>query len=316
MARMYHADIFCSSLSPNAGHTYREYDGTRIMVKQIPVGLTITRRSMAYLTAGSIIEPISFLAELDAYGIDHDRVIIHPAAAVVSADDINSEANPSSSYARIASTASGTGSALSAKIMRAATLAGQHTLLAPFCKPFDLSWHLGQGCSAIMETAQGFSLGINAGFYPYCTSRDISVSQALSDARLHPSYLGDTIMSLRTYPIRVGNTANRTSGPFYPDSEETSWEALKQIPELTTVTKRVRRVATFSEQQFKDAAAIIRPDHVFLNFLNYASTRKELSMYARILKGYDVLVGTGPCLEDVHHIGSAQGIRTYTGLFS
>lgn len=30
-------------------------------------------------------------------------------------------------------------------------------------------------------------------------------------------------MSLRTYPIRVGNTANGTSGPFYPDSHELSW---------------------------------------------------------------------------------------------
>lgn len=313
-ARTHHYDIFASSLAPNAGHTYRNRCGLRVMVKQLPVGAVLNPRSMIYITAGSVIEPISFLREVCTYGIDHERIAIHPSAAVVEACDVEFETDPSSSVARIASTASGTGHALARKILRSSCLAERHPLLQPFVRPFDLAYHLDQGCTALMETAQGMSLGINAGFYPHCTSREVSVSQALSDARLHPRYLGEVIMSLRTYPIRVGDTPAGTSGPFYPDSVETTWHALNQPAERTTVTNRIRRVATFSQQQLRDALVLIRPDVIFLNFYNYVRSIEEMCTFTRLLKGKRLLVGTGPCIEDVYELQSAAHLLTFTGL--
>jgi len=310
IANTRHYDIFASSLSPNAGHTYRERDGYRVMVKQLPVGGVINKRAQIYLTAGSIIAPAALLAEMDAYDVDADRVRIHPAAAVVEDTDVAFERDPASAVAAISTTASGTGHALSRKILREAVLAGQHPLLRSMCAPFDLAGHLDDGCTALMETAQGVSLGINAGFYPHCTSRDISPSQALSDARLHPCHLGRVYLSLRTYPIRVGGP----SGPFYPDSTETSWEALGQPAERTTVTQRIRRVATFSAQQLRDALKLCRPDVVFLNFYNYVRTWEEMKEFARLLRGKRILVGTGPCLEDITSIRGSSGLLTFTGL--
>ncbi len=120
-----------------------------------------------------------------------------------------------------------------------------------------------------MEVPQGYSLSLNSKFYPYCTSRDISVSSALSDLEVHPFYLGKTIVSIRTYPIRVGNLPHGYSGDFYSDSIETSWEKIGVPVEYTTNTKRVRRVATFSLYQYQDMLKVMLPDYVFLNFCNY-----------------------------------------------
>ena len=119
-------------------------------------------------------------------------------------------------------------------------------------------------------------LSLNSGFaYPYCTSREITVSSTLSDVQVHPSYLGKVCVSIRTFPIRVGNIIDNGSivgysGPFYPDSIELSWEDIGVEPELTTITKRERRVATFSYEQYNKMMRLYKPDYVLLNFANYS----------------------------------------------
>ena len=158
-----------------------------------------------------------------------------------------------------------------------------------------------------VETAQGFSLGINSGFYPYTTSRECTVGQALADARIPPRFLRRVAMTVRTFPIRVGNTAG-SSGPCYHDQEETSWEELGQTPELTTVTKRVRRVFTFSWEQYRQACRVNQPDLVFANFLNYLKEPDaqqeflyKLETVAQAETGIRpiILGGHGPMMEDV-----------------
>ncbi len=105
----------------------------------------------------------------------------------------------------------------------------------------------------------------------------------MADALIHPSFLGEVMMSLRTFPIRVGNIVNKEtgiregwSGPHYFDQEEVSFEDLGVEPELTTVTKRVRRIFTFSLEQYRQADAANRPSQVFLNFCNYLKTPAAL----------------------------------------
>ena len=83
---------------------------------------------------------------------------------------------------------------------------------------------------------------------------------------------------LRTFPIRVGNINDEStgrelgfSGGHYPDQKEVSWDELGVEAEITTVTKRVRRVFTFSRLQILDTFSLVRPDVVFLSFCNYFS---------------------------------------------
>ena len=91
--------------------------------------------------------------------------------------------------------------------------------------------------------------------------------------------LGDVYLVVRTFPIRVGNTADGYSGDWLPDQVETSWEEIASSAgldadklrgaEKTTVTKRQRRVATFSDSLLKDAVQSNGATKLFVTFSEY-----------------------------------------------
>jgi len=302
-------EIYVSNLSPNAGHTYDLQDGygPRV-VKQLPIGGIINKRSQIYLSHGSIIEPKALLKEIETFNVDKDRICIDPRAAIVTDECKALEKDNSSSVAKIASTQSGTGVALSQKIMRSAKLAEDIPELKDMIHEFDLMEHLQLGSTAVMETSQGFDLGLNYGLsYPHCTSRDVTPSQCLGDAKVHPKFLGNVFLTLRTYPIRVGNLkvgdiTYGESGPFYLDSKELSWEELMVTPEKTTVTQRIRRVATFSPTQLKRTIYYTKPKHIFLNFINYILTEEYIEIIIdafRQIKQFPSLLGFGRSILEI-----------------
>ena len=269
-------DFGMTNASANAGHTC--IMDKKYVAYHLPMVSVLTNRP-AFLCAGSIIDPRVLLAEIETLGVAPENVHIHPRAAVIEPEDVAAELQPDSSVTKIGSTQHGVGRALARKINRSARLAEDVDALKPFIvadfRSRVRSMLMG-GAHGVMEVPQGFGLGINSGYaYPYCTSREISVSQALSDAQLHPSLLGAVMMTLRTYPIRVGsiNNAKRGepgwSGPFYWDSSEVTWAGVGVEPERTTVTGRIRRIGSWSQAQLQDAVLQLRPDVVFLNFVNY-----------------------------------------------
>ena len=111
------------------------------------------------------------------------------------------------------------------------------------------------------------------------------------------------MMSLRTFPIRVGNIVDAdgkelgNSGPFHPDSVETTFAALGVPEELTTVTKRVRRIASFSQQQYK-AANYVKDQYVFSELV------KEINKTRPVTH-----VGIGPSVNDVVDVTAMNSIE-------
>lgn len=110
------------------------------------------------------------------------------------------------------------------------------------------------------------------------------------------------IGTARVHPIRVGGN----SGPCYPDQTEITWSDLGIEPELTTVTQRVRRVFTWSQQQIEEAISVCCPTDVFLNFCNYDpdSVEKIITKIQGALLKFNVsgdvkFTGWGP---NFHHI--------------
>ncbi len=277
-----HFDICVTNCSPNAGHTFYDPDGRRSIAHHFSAAGILSPRSMKYLAAGSIVAPKTLLDEIERLDIDPTTVFIHPRAAVVEDCDIEAEKRTDAATTGLASTQKGGGAALARKVLREARLAGDHAALRPFCRAIDLHDLMDRGLSALIEVPQGYGLGINSGLaYPYVTSREISISSALADCQIHPAYLGRSLMCIRTFPIRVGNLVSDgmtigASGPFWPDSREMSWESLGVEPEITTVTGRVRRVATFSTRQYAQAVSALRPDFVLLNFVNYLQDDRAL----------------------------------------
>ena len=85
-----------------------------------------------------------------------------------------------------------------------------------------LSAFLSSG-NALVEGSQGYSLGISSGFYPHCTSRDCTPSRVVADASLPMSWVRHVYGSCRVHPIRVGNTAEGSSGGWYKDQKEITW---------------------------------------------------------------------------------------------
>jgi len=285
-------DIVTTNAAAQAGHT-SIHKGRRRVVFHLPTASLIAQDELGsgkagtvYLNAGAIIDPVGFEKELNDNPFN-GPLFIHPYAAVITDECKEAEGRADSGQTKIASTRKGVGEALSRKVLRTGMVAKDHPFLAKFTKGVvDLNRQLRVGNSVLVEVPQGVSLSLNhSGFYPYTTSRDCTPNQGLSDANIHPQFYNGTMVTLRTFPIRVGNIVEDgatlgTSGPHFYDQRETSWEELGVEAEITTVTKRVRRVFTFSMQQLVETFNICDPDYVFLTFCNYV---KEKPMFDQIV---------------------------------
>lgn len=144
------------------------------------------------------------------------------------------------------------------------------------------------GGSIIIEGSQGCDLDINYGLaYPNTTSRQCHVGQLVADCGISPTLVTDIIMIMRPYPIRISNTTNLknedgttlvTSSGDYDGAEEITWDIVKercgapedvQFGEMTTVTKKLRRVFELNMDRLKYVVKLNRPTEIALNFAQY-----------------------------------------------
>lgn len=324
LAEKHQPDTLVSAWSPNAGHTYIDTDGRKFVNTALPNGIVSKNLKRILLGPGSVINAGALMMEMEQYadllsGVD---IMIHGNAAVVTQEHRDEEAK---GMFKIGSTMKGVGAAVIDKIRRdpSKNVIARDALVSTPLEAFVVSAAIYDKAIddsevVILEGAQGFSLSINQGFYPFTTSRDCTTHQLLSDCAI-PNYQirSSTVYGCaRTYPIRVANRFDvdgkqiGTSGPCYEDQEEIEWSRLGMEPELTTVTKLPRRIFTFSEQQIKDAVRMNGVDELFLNFINYID--QDQSPGAMAFEDYEVaimrsgarfaLAGIGPTYRDVVEI--------------
>lgn len=144
------------------------------------------------------------------------------------------------------------------------------------------------GGNVIVEGSQGCDLDINYGLsYPNTTSRQCHAGQLVADCGISPRLVTDIIMIMRPYPIRISNTTNLknedgttlvTSSGDYDGSKEITWDIVKdrcgapsniQFGEMTTVTKKMRRVFEPNWDRLKYVTKLNRPTEIALNFAQY-----------------------------------------------
>lgn len=303
-----HYSMVTSNAGPNSGHTSYNKDGSEVILKQLPT-FAVQAASRhgylptIYLNGGAVIDRALLNGEIRKYLPLNGpgETYVHPAAAEVSADSKKSDEE---NIRAIASTGQGVGPAIIGKLMRnlenvihKPKRGCQNVVLNDLFNVANLNMATNDRHSRIfMEVSQGFSLGPNQGFYPQVTSRECTVAQALADAGAAPQRLNNVVMAVRTYPIRVGSTEN-SSGGCYPDQTEIQWSDIGVEAELTTVTKRPRRLFTWSNQQFRAAVAANRPDVLFINFMNYLppETHEEF-LYNMVYAPYSQVMGRNPKL--------------------
>jgi adenylosuccinate synthase len=334
----------------NAGHTVVDVDGKKHIAKALPSPAILGTWYPYYqprvvVGAGAAFGVEQLYEEAAACGLcDSTRLLIHPRAGVITAEQKQRENSLNGGTKHIASTMQGCGAFASDKIMRkpgltlardVQSLNGHVAPIDGFEKPLPLVMMnlMRNGTTILHEGSQGFSLDINHGCaYPACTSRQCTALQSVADLGINHTFIGDVYLVIRPYPIRVGNVVENGqtvghSGGWYPDQEEIDWKRVAfeagmppteadglYTRELTTVTKRLRRVATFSPMQLELATRINGATRIALNFSNYldwsvygVNTADRLTQPVRdfIHRVEDIaqipvtLVGTGPALNHV-----------------
>ncbi len=259
-------DMVVNVNMPNAGHTYITDDGKEYMFKVLPNGAISPYVTRVMLGPDSVFDPERLLVEMQMIGGNiWDKLRIHENAVLLRPEHKLAEKNL---MAQIGSTAQGSGAAMIYKISRAdeAVIGFDPDVFHANVITHD-QWmqELSDATNILLEGCQGYSLGINAGFYPYCTSRDCTPTRLLAGAGIPHQWARDVIGVARLHPIRVGGN----SGPPYDDQIELDWEQLGLKPEFTTVTQRQRRIFEFSENQMRSAIISCQPNRIFLNFCNY-----------------------------------------------
>lgn len=298
---------------PNSGHS-TSANGRSIVLRQLPASAGQNDHLLA-ISAGAVVDLDVLTNEIAELGLDRNRIVVDPRAALVTEADKLAEQH----LARdIGSTSSGNGSALMRRMSRSnAALASQSEQLTRIARvePVAPLLHklLDKRQEIIIEGTQGFGLSLLHGpHYPYVTSKDTTAAAFAMEAGISPRDISEIVLVIRTFPIRVGGT----SGPL---DDEITWDMIMQEsgapvvePEFTSVTKKLRRVARLNVDLVKAAVAYNRPTSIALmgiDRLDHAvrgvRRLEELNLQAREfcdwlqaeLEVSIAIVGTGP---DVH----------------
>lgn len=290
-------DTIVTAWAANAGHTYIDKDGHKFVHTMLANGIVSRRLDRVMLGPGSVIDPVNLAREIEeANPLMHGvELFIHPAAAIIEQRHRDEEAGP---MTKIGSTKKGCGAAAIQRIRRDPDdlntamsyvtgephpLLVEHSLGHHVVSAQRYQEELAKARVLQVEGAQGYGLSMYHGFYPYTTSRDVTVHQMMADCAIPMDVARQltVVGTARTYPIRVANRFDDAgkqvgwSGPCYDDQEEISFESIGQPVELTTVTKLPRRIFTFSYQQIEEAVRMNGVDELFINFMNYLRMDEE-----------------------------------------
>lgn len=241
---------------PNAGHSAADPTGRVWALRQVPAGMVAHPRVRGVIASGSEVDLTVLDDEcqrLEDAGIDiRSRLTISDSATIVTHQHRDREAEL---IGAIGSTGKGIGAARADRIMRRARTTGDIEALEPFTRPAaTLERELNAAVrstnhTVVIEGTQGFGLGVHTKYYPQTTSGDCRAIDVCAQAGINPWGAVGTfriLLVIRPYPIRVAGN----SGPL---KGETTWEKLGQEPELTTVTRKIRRVGTYDSDLVNDA---------------------------------------------------------------
>lgn len=264
---------------PNAGHTVFEKPFKHVF-HLLPSGTYRAPQTKLLIGPGAVLNLEKILEEIRTFGITSDRLVIDENAVIISKADIEAEGKVKDN---ISSTGQGVGVATAGNIL--ARLLGEDKHKAKHFKKelghflgsthYELEDLFSEGKRVLLEGTQGTGLSLQHGIYPYVTSRDTTVSGCLSEAGISPKRVRKIIMVTRTYPIRVGGK----SGPFLSNEltmEDISARSGKDLEllkktEITTTTKKDRRIAEFSWALFRKACELNSPTDIALTFTDYIS---------------------------------------------
>lgn len=309
----------CNAFHAQAGHWVVLEDGRTFFYQTFNSCAYQEHHERLLLGPGAIIELPAFFREIEESRIPRRKIGISPIVGILQGIDAGYErgecdfsGNPVRHHGTMkhGSTCHGCGAASARRILRRSDvkLARDVPELQEFLcdTPREIMMRLDHGEAGFCEIAQGFQLSLyHQFFYPACTSRPVTVAQAMSDLFIAPRYAGPVILNFRSFPIRINSrkfvaqngrhltwadvqagephtVVEGDSGHWYPDQRELTWEDVTKssgspepIMEITSVTKLPRRVATFSRMNVEETIRHNRTDddlHISINFMDYVDS--------------------------------------------
>lgn len=278
LAKEMNASVAIRCGGPNSGHTVIDPNGNPIIFQQLPTASILPDINIV-LCAGSYIDIDILKNEIEIARLSPDRLWIDPNAVVITPELQKAEQH-AGLMDSIGSTGSGTGEAVIQRIRREnpRLLVQSFPELLPLVKETKsfLRSCLENQKMVIIEGTQGFGLSLlHSPDYPFVTSRDTTAAAFVSEAGLSPLDVGDVVLTIRAFPIRVAGN----SGPL---PNEIDWDTITiegkhthPVIEKTSVTKQVRRVARFSPDIVQEALKVNRPTKIVLNHLDYIAKEEK-----------------------------------------
>lgn len=261
-------DFVVKTAGPNSGHSF--YHGKdRFEFVQFPTasvdGLPII------FPSGSVINEEKFGEEIrtigDVFGVVPE-VYVHSMAALSKPMSEEEE----SFKKTVGTTGMGVGTARAEKMKRRGRLARDSKILAPYINDDKINMTMANSNkSLLVETGQGWGLSIDAGYYPYCTSKNVHPSAELDAMGLYVSrgHSIKVVGVMKPYPTRVPGS----SGPLYG---ETTCEELGIPLQLSNVefhdgeySRAPARIGLWNDALVMKAMASLQPDVVCLAYADW-----------------------------------------------
>lgn len=305
LAQADNVDVAINNFMSNAGHTYADLD-KKVMTQHLPTSI-VNKSTQLYIGPGAAITPNILFNEMLKYRdlLDGRVVTVHPRAMVIKEEHRQRERD----IIRSGSTFKGCGMAQADKVMRipCVQLFGDYFKGEDWSGEFDKELDIHGDAieylcnhivvedsmlainnmidcewSVMVEGSQGCDLDINYGLgYPHTTSRQCHAGQLVADCGISPRLVSDIIMIMRPYPIRISNQTNiglEISSGDYDGAKELTWDIISErcgapadieFGEMTTVTKKMRRVFEMNWDRLAYVTALNRPTQIALNFAQY-----------------------------------------------
>lgn len=255
----------------NSGHTAYK-NGEKYIFKVLPTGI-LCDGVTGVIPSGAYFSVDDFLREKKLADLSDKYIKIDPYSVIIDEDMISEELHDGL-IQKIGSTGSGTGEAVIKRIKRNNKIkfAKDIDVLQPYLENTKkyLREQIDKQKKLIIEGTQGYGLSLlHSNEYPFVTSRDTTAASVISEVGLSPLDITEIILVIRTFPIRVaGNSGNLKN--------ELNWEKVaelagtsKDLTEYTSVTNKVRRVASFDEEIVKSAIMVNQPTKIVLNHVDY-----------------------------------------------
>lgn len=261
------------------------FEDTPITFHHLPSGSLHAPNAKLLIGPGATIYVPDILTEIAQCNVEYDRLSIDPQAMIIMEVD---RAGEDKLVKSIGSTGRGVGFANARRIRDRkpgkVKLAKDIKELKPFIREAHeiLEQAFYRGRKIFLEGTQGTGLSLYHGYYPHVTSRDTTVAGCLSEAGISPNRTRKVIMVCRTYPIRVQSPKDSTSGYM---AQEISWKIVEKRSghkpgsiskkELTSTTKKRRRVGEFEWTSLRKASSLNAPTDIALTFADYLDVKNE-----------------------------------------